>query len=219
MTQQVNLFQSEFSNMTFPFFAETLMPALGAVMALLLIIYGYSLWQTWKPERELVSLESGKKSHEALLQELKNRQASRSPDAVLAAEVYALDESVGGKNRLLDALASHGLANREGFSEHLLGLARQRVDAVWLKRIWIYNGGRSLALAGNSLTPEAVPEFIEQLGPEPAFVGREFEALLMQVPEEGPPIIDFALSTERAHAQEGPSLLDAFIEKISRKEP
>ena len=33
MTQQVNLFQSEFSNMTFPFFAETLMPALGAVMA------------------------------------------------------------------------------------------------------------------------------------------------------------------------------------------
>ena len=83
MTQQVNLFQSEFSNMAFPFFAETLMPALGAVLALLVVIYGYSLWQTWKPERELVSLESGKKSHEALLQELKKRQASRSPDAVL----------------------------------------------------------------------------------------------------------------------------------------
>jgi hypothetical protein len=215
MTQQVNLLQSEFSNLTFPFFAETLVPALGAIMALLLIIYGYSLWQTWKPERELVSLESSKKSHETLLQELKKRRSNRSPDAVLAAEVQALDKTVGGKNRLLDALASHGLANREGFSEHLLGLARQRVDAVWLKQIKIHNGGRSLVLAGSSLTPEAVPELIEQLGPEPAFVGREFQALLMQVPEEGQPIIDFALSTEREHADGGPSLLDAFIEKIS----
>ncbi len=134
-------------------------------------------------------------------------------------EKVALDNTVGGKNRLLEALASHGLANREGFSEHLLGLARQRVDAVWLKRIRIHNGGRSLALAGSSLRPEAVPELIEQLGPEPAYVGREFQALLMQVPEEGQPIIDFALSTEREHAQEGPSLLDAFIEKISGERP
>ncbi len=215
MTQQVNLLQGEF-DLAFPLFAETLMPALGAVLALLLILYGYSLWQTKKPEWQIQSLEAEKKSQETLLAELERRTGSRSPDAELAAEVAALDLTVGGKNRLLEALASHGLANREGFSEHLLGLARQRVEAVWLKRIQITHGGSELVLAGSALTPEAVPQFIEQLAPEPAFVGREFKALLMQVPEDGPPIIDFALSTEAATGGGGGTF---FQQQISKGRP
>ncbi|MEE9280435.1 MAG: hypothetical protein V3V67_09700 [Myxococcota bacterium] len=219
MTQQVNLLHGEF-DLAFPLFAETLMPALGAVLALLLSLYGYSLWQTKKLEWQIQSLEANKKSQEALLTELERRMGNRSPDARLAAEVAALDLTVGGKNRLLEALASHGLANREGFSEHLLGLARQRVEAVWLTRIQISNGGNTLVLGGSALTPEAVPQFIEQLAPEPAFVGREFEALLMRVPEEGPPIIDFALSTERpAGGGGGGTLLEAFFQRISESQP
>ncbi len=179
MTQQVNLLQGEFSNVALPFFAETLVPALGAILALLLLIYGYSLWQTLAPERRLTSLEASKKSQATLLEELQKRKAGRKPDPALAAEVFALDHTVGGKNRLLEALTSHGLANREGFSEHLLGLARQRVDGVWLKRIQITAGGRSMALAGKALSPEAVPKFIEELAPEPAYVGREFQTLLL----------------------------------------
>lgn len=216
MTQQVNLLQNEL-DVAFPFFAETLLPALGAILGVLLIIYAYSLWQTWKPERRLVSLEAEKQSQETLLAELKKRQARRKPDAELAAEVTVLDQTVGGKSRLLEALASHGLANREGFSEHLLGLARQRVDSVWLKRISIRHGGSTLALTGSALSPEAVPQFIEQLAPEPAFLGREFKALLMQVPEDGPPLIDFALSTEREAS--GPLALDGFIDKRDGAKP
>ena len=116
-------------------------------------------------------------------------------------------------------MTSHGLANREGFSEHLLGLARQRVDAVWLKRIQIMSGGRSMMLGGSALSPEAVPQFIEELGPEPAYVGREFQTLLMQVPETGPPVIDFVLSTEREQDQAGSSLLQSFLEEISGGAP
>lgn len=219
MTQQVNLLQGEFSNVALPFFAETLVPALGAVLALLLLIYGYSLWKTWVPERQLTSLEASKKSQATLLEELKKRKAGRKPDRALAAEVVALDHTVGGKNRLIEALTSHGLSNREGFSEHLLGLARQRVDGVWLRRIQITAGGRSMALAGRALSPEAVPQFIEELAPEPAYVGREFQTLLLQVPETGPPVIDFVLSTEREQAEGGSSLLRAFLDEISGGAP
>ncbi len=218
MTQQVNLLQGEFSDVALPFFAETLVPALGAILAVLLMIYGYSVWKTWGPERQLTSLEASKKSQSTLLAELEKRKASRVPDPALAAEVFALDHTVGGKNRLLEALTSHGLANREGFSEHLLGLARQRVDAVWLMRIQITAGGSSMALVGRALSPEAVPQFIEELAPEPAYVGREFQTLLLQVPETGPPVIDFALSTEREQGA-GSSLLQAFLEKISADAP
>ncbi len=219
MTQQVNLLQGEFSNLALPFFAETLVPALGAILAVLMLIYGYSLWKTWAPERRVTSLEASKKSQANLLEELKRRKENRQPDSALAAEVFALDHAVGGKNRLPEALTSHGLANREGFSEHLLGLARRRVDAVWLKRIQITAGGRSMALAGSALSPEAVPQFIEELAPEPAYVGREFQALLMQVPETGPPVIDFALSTDGEQGQGGRSLLEAFLEEISGDAP
>ena len=219
MTQQVNLLQGEFSDVALPFFAETLVPALGAILALLVLIYGYSLWKTWGPERHVTSLEASKKSQTNLLAELKKRKDRREPDPALAAEVFALDHIVVGKNRLIEALTSHGLANREGFSEHLLGLARQRVDAVWLKRIQITAGGRSLSLAGSALSPEAVPQFIEELGPEPAYVGREFQALLMQVPETGPPVINFALSTEPAQDTAESSLLQAFLEEISGGAP
>ncbi len=218
MTQQVNLLQGEFSDVALPFFAETLVPALGAILAVLLMIYGYSVWKTWGPERRLTSLEASKTSQSTLLAELEKRKARRVPDPALAAEVFALDHTVGGKNRLLEALTSHGLANREGFSEHLLGLARQRVDAVWLMRIQITAGGSSMALVGRALSPEAVPQFIEELAPEPAYVGREFQTLLLQVPETGPPVIDFALSTEREQGAES-SLLQAFLEKISADAP
>ena len=219
MSQQVNLLQGEFSNVALPFFAETLVPALGAILALLLVIYGYSLWKTLGPERRVTSLEASKKSQATLLKELEKRKGKREPNPALAAEVFALDHTVGGKNRLLEALTSHGLANREGFSEHLLGLARQRVDAVWLKRIQIMSGGRSMMLGGSALSPEAVPQFIEELGPEPAYVGREFQTLLMQVPETGPPVIDFVLSTEREQDQAGSSLLQSFLEEISGGAP
>ncbi len=218
MTQQVNLLQGEFSDVALPFFAETLVPALGAILAVLLMIYGYSVWKTWGPERRLTSLEASKKSQSTLHAELEKRKARRVHDPALAAEVFALDHTVGGKNRLLEALTSHGLANREGFSEHLLGLARRRVDAVWLMRIQITAGGSSMALVGRALSPEAVPQFIEELAPEPAYVGREFQTLLLQVPETGPPVIDFALSTEREQGAES-SLLQAFLEKISADAP
>ncbi len=219
MTQQVNLLQGEFAHVAFPFFAESLVPALGAVMAVLFLLYAYSLWQTRAPESHLAGLKADKERQTALLEELGNRKAKLRPDAALAAEVIGLDQAVGGKNQLIEALASHGLANREGFSEHLLGLARQRVEAVWLKRIVISSGGRSLSLAGSALTAEAVPLFIEKLAPEPAYVGREFQALLLSSPEQGPPLIDFAMSTERERAAGGPSLLGAFLEKISGETP
>ena len=86
-------------------------------------------------------------------------------------------------------------------------------------RIQITAGGSSMALVGRALSPEAVPQFIEELAPEPAYVGREFQTLLLQVPETGPPVIDFALSTEREQGEGGTSLLQAFLEEISGGAP
>ena len=97
MSQQVNLLQGEFSNVALPFFAETLVPALGAILALLLVIYGYSLWKTLGPERRVTSLEASKKSQATLLKELEKRKGKREPNPALAAEVFALDHTVGAR--------------------------------------------------------------------------------------------------------------------------
>ena len=64
-----------------------------------------------------------------------------------------------------------------------------------------------------------MPLFIEKLAPEPAYVGRELQALLLRSPEQGPPLIHFAMSTEREQADDAPLLLDNFLQKLSRANP
>ena len=58
----------------------------------------------------------------------------------------------------------------------------------------IGDGGRALALAGHALRPEAVPELLERLRSEPAFVGLAFRTFRVEESEESG-VLDFRIDS------------------------
>ncbi len=193
--QQVNLYQPGFEREQSWLSSVGILMITGGVGALLLLFYAQVLVSTWLQGRVVAGLEANKAEQTSRLAGLKEHAESQVDDEVLIAEIESLSQEVRAKQRLSEVLSPEAFANTDGFSSHLVALARQRIHGVWLREIRISDGGRSLALTGSTLAPAAVPELLEKLGREPAFSGREFRRFLLKRAPQGSQVVDFELST------------------------
>ena len=195
MIQQVNLYQPGFERDQSWLSSLGLLTITGGVAALLALLYAHALVSTWLQGRVVAGLEVRKAEQTSRLEGLKQQAQSQTDDQVLIAEIESLSQEVRAKQRLFEVLSPEAFANTDGFSSHLVALARQRIHGVWLREIRISDGGRRLALTGSTLAPAAVPELLEKLGREPSFSGREFRRFLLERAPDGSQAVDFALST------------------------
>jgi hypothetical protein len=193
--QQVNLYQLGFEREQSWLSSVGILMITGGVGALLLLLYAHLFVSTWLQGRVVAGLEANKAEQTSRLERLKEHAASQTDDEVLIAEIESLSQEVRAKQRLSEVLSPEAFANTDGFSSHLVALARQRIHGVWLREIRISDGGRSLALTGSTLAPAAVPELLEKLGREPAFSGREFRRFLLERAPQGSQVVDFVVST------------------------
>jgi Tfp pilus assembly protein PilN len=99
--------------------------------------------------------------------------------------IAALTDEVGRAVKLADALGAGGFGNAAGMSGYLIGLARQRIEGLWLTRIDIREGGDAINLSGRSITAEQVPQYLQRLSAEQAFKGRTFGGLAVQKDDAG----------------------------------
>ncbi len=175
MRQEVNLYQPLFQRAPALLSMGTSVIIVALLALALLGIHGYDLWQHGQRQAELAALES---RHQRAA-ELLAQATAADPGSALAveAEIEALRQLRSGKERLLTAMTSLKLGNARGFTEFLSGLARQRVDGLWLTGVRIDHGGERLTLKGQSLAPEGLPRLLARLGRESAFRGRTFRTL------------------------------------------
>lgn len=173
----------------------------GAALVTLALVYGYALWRAAQAESHLEALRVQRAAETTRVADLATLYPPTPVDAALEAEVAQLTRERDAKSRLLQLLATHELGNRTGFSEHAAGLARQRVNGLWLRSVHIGEGGDDIALAGSALQPELVPRFLQALGDEAVFAGRAFASLRIERSKDDPAVLDFAL---RTHAEETP---------------
>jgi hypothetical protein len=124
--------------------------------------------------------------------------AARATDGALASSVGALSAELEAKADLLAQLGTKGGPNDLGFSSHLTGLARRRVEGLWLQSIRLSAGGQSLELGGQTLAPEHLPELLQLLGREPSFAGRTFKSLRLERAPADSGAIAFWISTDEA---------------------
>ena len=195
MSQQINLYQETFRRGASWLSARRILKMSGAFIGLLLLLYAQALAATWLEARSVKALERRKVEQEQRLIELKAQIVDPAEGEVLASEIDALLEEVRVRQRLYEVLEPGAAGNTEGFSSHLVGLARQRIHGVWLRSIRIGQGGQELALVGSTLNPEGVPQLLEKLSAEPAFMGRQFRRLLLQRESEESTTVNFTIST------------------------
>ncbi len=172
--QQVNLFQPIFRRQRQVFSASVLLPSLGVFMLALGLISAYGYFQVRALELEAVRLEGRERAQSAQLASLDPGSGARRR-ADIESELERLTETLLEQQRLIEVLEEQPLGALTGFSDKLRALGRQRTSGLWLTRIEIDGATSGVELAGKSIRPSLVPEFLLGLGEEAALEGLLFD--------------------------------------------
>jgi Tfp pilus assembly protein PilN len=174
MYQQINLYQPIFRKQRQIFSAVTMAQVFGVVGAALLAIYGYGAAKVGALESEVAQLEGRERALATQLMRIDPAMNDKRR-AELEAELKRLNATLLDQQRLVDVLNEHPLGHTAGFSAQLAALARQRTPELWLTELAINGGTGAIELAGRSLRPELVPEYMQRLGTEAALAGQRFD--------------------------------------------
>lgn len=193
--QQVNLYQAEFRKEKQPLSAENLLQAVVVVAVLLTAVYAFSYWQLMLSKNELVSLQQQKKQVEQRLVELQKTHKPLARNPRLTQDIQRHQKWLTVRQQAVNVLSEKRFGNTEGFADYFTGLAKQRMEGVWLTELTFNNGGSQLGMQGSAKKPELVPRFLQRLSNEEVFTGTRFRSLVMNREKATEQKIDFSLQS------------------------
>ncbi len=198
MIQQINLYQPMFRHERRVFSAKAMLACAGIMILGLSLLYGYGRWQVGLLADEVAGLNTQADAARQTLAGLDKRLPKRGKSKLLLTELGRLGKELGEKRRVVAAISEGAVGQRRGFSAYFEGLARQRVEGLWLRNIEISQGGKALSLRGSALRPELVPVLVERLSREAVFAGLQFHTLELERAPGDSAVFDFRLSTVKA---------------------
>jgi len=191
--QQINLYQSRLQKQKVNLSSPQLLKAVAVVSGLMVGLIVFYAVQLRQLEAELKIEEAAQAVKMAQLESLQTQIQARQKDKQLQARVDALMLEISNKQRVMKVLGEQRFGNSEGFSTHVSGLARQRIEGLWLTQVRISQGGETLGLKGQSLKAELLPRYLQRLSTEAVFAGKTFETLSMTRNSEQSGRLDFEL--------------------------
>jgi hypothetical protein len=193
--QQVNLYQPILRKQEKVFSAKTLLQGNLLVLAGLVLIYLYTVFQTQGLKDQLKQTGQHREVQIKRLAELSAQYPPRSKDASLAARLEQARATLQRKRTILTAVKDLGLDSEVNFSRHLTSLARQDLPDLWLQRIFLQYG-QHVELQGSAYRAEEVPLYLQRLSEETAFNGAEFQTVVIARSEEFADRVTFTLSSK-----------------------
>lgn len=201
MTQQINLYLDEFRRRTDPLDAKHIGIGMVVLLVILAAISAGLVWQAREVEARITELERERDTAQAELTRKQERLQSLQAEQDDDGELRRLRAELAAKQQLVDYLESGRFGTRGGFSGHLEALARNRVQNLWLARVELRSGGKSLRVAGHALEPETVPSFLSGLAGQGSFSGYRFRTMRIDRTDEGDRL-DFLLASDRREGDE-----------------
>lgn len=199
MQQQVNLYQPIFRRQEKRFSAKKLLGLFVGAAFFFTAVYGYARWNVHALETQLVDSQNQYNTELKRVDELSRQFPVKRKSSSLEKKLARLRTERDAKQTLIGLLRGRSaLGNVEGFSGHMEGIARQRVDGMWVTGFHLDGGGERIDIQGSSLRPELVPKFLQNLSAENSFTGAEFRVFKMQRDEKNRAAIDFVLQTQLA---------------------
>ena len=186
MRQQVNLLAPMFRKQPTLFSARISLVICVVVALALGLIYAATTWRGAALAREQTRLEARRDIATRRLTELAGQFQGRGHNQSLDAELATLTQERDRKAQALSALSASELVNTTGFSPQFLGLARQRLNGLWLTHVEVSASGSQMAIDGVALSEELIPRYLRKLGAEEIFAGTEFgHARLQRINQDG----------------------------------
>jgi Tfp pilus assembly protein PilN len=183
MRQQVNLLAPMYRKQRALFSARVSIGICLLVGVALTLIYFATVWRNSVVAREQVALQEARDTSTRRVNELAAQLQGKQADPALQAGIATLAAERDRKAQALAALSLREASGTEGFSPQFIGLARQRVNGLWLTRIEV--SGAQLALTGVALSEELIPRYLRRLGGEGVFTGTAFQQALLERAGDG----------------------------------
>ena len=185
MTQQVNLYQPILRREKKVFSAVTMLQTLGAIALVMVAMFAFSRWQLSELQAERASLQAQEQKLAAQVTEISRTTQARPESRELRRQLDLARREEQLKQRLSVLMQRSPGGAARGFSDAFAGLARQRLDGLWLTGIEIHKEGatRDVVLRGYTAQAALVPQLVQQLGREQAFQGLRFRQMRVYQPE------------------------------------
>jgi hypothetical protein len=169
-----------------------------ATLALLLlcaVISAVGFFRNQHLSRQLSESQAAMAAAETRVNALRLSNPEPSVDPALVALTDRLQGKVDGLRVLLSQVEGQEWHQRGGFSPYFEGLARRRLDDLWLTSIRLKGGGKNLELIGKALNSEKIPQLVQSLGSESSFRNKSFADLIIRRGEEAEGPVEFTLRT------------------------
>ena len=195
--QQVNLYQDELKTQKLKYSALMLVQLCLIFIVVFSAVAGFRYFQLQQHQASLVEHQQKQKMAMADLQKIQAELSLRKKDATLAKHIIEKTKELTNKQKVFGILSRDEFGNTKGFIEHISGLARQRIDGLWLTQIRIAGGGTDVTLQGTTSKSSLLPKYLQRLSAEKAFTGTEFESLLMARQEKKKKWLNFSLHNKK----------------------
>ena len=178
MSRQINLYSAEFRRQRKPFSASWIV--MGLLGSLVLASAYYAIVTQPLPEMRARRAESGAQLKVIREELVVVAKAVKKPvNKELEDQVARAEAQLKARQELVVRLKGGEIGNRDGYSKYLLGLARQRMDGVWLTQIDISGPGDDFSVRGRAQRANQVSDYIKMLGKEEGFRGKPIGTLSM----------------------------------------
>lgn len=195
--QQVNLYQNELRTQKLNYSALMLAQISVIILIVFAIFTGFRYFQLQQHQASLIENQQKQKIAMADLHKIQAELSLRKKDTRLAKLITDKTRELANKQKVYGILSRDEFGNTKGFVEHVSGLARQRIDGLWLTQIRIASGGTDVTLQGTTSKSALLPKYLQRLSVEKAFSGTEFKSLLMARQEKKTQWLNFSLQNKK----------------------
>ncbi len=183
MSQQINLLnpalikQKDFLN------PNNIAMTLGLLLALMLGYYGYA-----QKQLSLLTLQRSQAAEtlsatQAQLQQTTLLHTPHEMNNALIKKIAQLEQKETMQQQILQTVNQSSATPEKGYAALMRAFAKQSLDGLWLTSFSFDSRTEKLNINGRTLQADLVPEYISNLGNEPALKGKLFSALSMNLPK------------------------------------
>ncbi len=183
MSQQINLLnpalikQKDFLN------PNNIAMTLGLLSALMLGYYGYA-----QKQLSLLTLQRSQVAETLTVTQAQLQQATllhmpHEINKALIEQITQLEQKEKMQQQILQTVNQSSATPEKGYAALMRAFAKQSLDGLWLTSFSFDSSTEKLNISGRTLQADLVPEYISQLGNEPALKGKLFSALSMNLPK------------------------------------
>jgi len=195
--QQVNLYQEELKKQKLKYSAVMMLQLISVLIVIMSVVSGIKYWQLNQQQKSRVTFQQKQKIAMAELQKTQQELSVRQKDIKLVRRLAEKTKELTNKQKVLGILNQDKFGNTKGFVPHISGLARQKIDGLWLTRLKIAEGGVNVELHGTTSKPSLLPKYLQRLSAEKIFSGTEFTDMLIARQEKKTSWLDFSLKNNK----------------------